>query len=40
VVACGEQALALHTLQRPGGKRVLTRDFLHAVTPPAKLNGT
>ncbi|MGE5450262.1 MAG: methionyl-tRNA formyltransferase [Acidobacteriota bacterium] len=30
VVACGEQALALHTLQRPGGKRVAARDFLHA----------
>ena len=30
VVACSEQALALHTLQRPGGKRVATRDFLHA----------
>ena len=28
VVACGEQALALHTLQRPGGKRVPTKDFL------------
>lgn len=30
VVACGEQALALHTLQRPGGKRIATRDFLQA----------
>lgn len=30
VVACGEHALALHTLQRPGSKRVTTRDFLHA----------
>ncbi|MDE1998877.1 MAG: methionyl-tRNA formyltransferase [Burkholderiales bacterium] len=30
VVACGEHALALHTLQRPGSKRVSTRDFLHA----------
>jgi methionyl-tRNA formyltransferase len=28
VVACGEQALALHTLQRPGGKRVPAKDFL------------
>jgi methionyl-tRNA formyltransferase len=28
VVACGEQALALHILQRPGGKRVATKDFL------------
>ncbi|RZL08829.1 MAG: methionyl-tRNA formyltransferase, partial [Rubrivivax sp.] len=31
VVACGEQALALHTLQRPGGKRIAVRDFLHAL---------
>jgi methionyl-tRNA formyltransferase len=31
VVACGEQALALHTLQRPGGKRVAVREFLQAV---------
>lgn len=30
VVACGEHALALHTLQRPGSKRVSTREFLHA----------
>lgn len=30
VVACGEQTLALHTLQRPGGKRIPARDFLHA----------
>ncbi len=30
VVACGEQALALHTLQRPGGKRVGAGDFLRA----------
>ncbi len=30
VVACGEQALALHTLQRPGGKRITARDFLQA----------
>ena len=30
VVACGEQALALHTLQRPGGKRIAARDFLQA----------
>ena len=28
VVACGEQALALHTLQRPGGKRMPAKDFL------------
>ena len=30
VVACGEQSLALHTLQRPGGKRITARDFLHS----------
>ena len=30
VVACGEQALALHTLQRPGGRRQSVRDFLLA----------
>ena len=30
VVACGEQSLALHTVQRPGGKRVGTSDFLRA----------
>lgn len=30
VVACGDQALALHTLQRPGGKRIAARDFLQA----------
>ena len=36
VVACGEQALALHTLQRPGGKRTGVREFLQAVSlPPA-----
>ncbi len=37
VVACGEQALALHTLQRPGGKRTGTREFLHSVALPASL---
>ncbi len=38
IVACGEQALALHTLQRPGGKRVMTRDALQAIgTLPAHL---
>jgi methionyl-tRNA formyltransferase len=37
VVACGEQALALHTLQRPGGKRLGPRDILHATgTPPER----
>ncbi len=37
VVACGEQALALHTLQRPGGKRVAAREFLQSCTLPASL---
>ena len=30
VVACGEQALALRILQRPGGKRQGAREFLQA----------
>jgi len=30
VVACGEQALALLSLQRPGGKRQHVREFLQA----------
>ncbi|MES2088536.1 MAG: methionyl-tRNA formyltransferase [Pseudomonadota bacterium] len=30
VVACGEQSLALHTLQRPGGRRQTVRDFLQS----------
>ena len=33
VVACGAGALALRTLQRPGGKRVSARDFLQAAGP-------
>jgi methionyl-tRNA formyltransferase len=37
VVACGEQALALHTLQRPGGKRVAAREFLQSCALPAVL---
>ncbi len=37
VVACGEQALALHTLQRPGGKRVNAGDFLRAGPLAARL---
>ena len=37
VVACGEQALALHTLQRPGGKRVAAREFLQSCALPASL---
>lgn len=36
VVACGEQALALHTLQRPGGKRITARDFLQATADLAQ----
>jgi len=41
VVACGEQALALHTLQRPGGKRTTTREFLQSQGGhlPARLTG-
>ncbi len=31
VVACGDQALALHMVQRPGGKRQAVRDFLHSM---------
>ena len=37
VVACGQQALALHTLQRPGGKRVAAREFLQSCPLPASL---
>ena len=37
VVACGEQALALHTLQRAGGKRVAAREFLQSCALPATL---
>ena len=37
VVACGEHALALHTLQRPGGKRIHTREFLQSCALPAVL---
>lgn len=37
VVACGEQALALHTLQRPGGKRLGAREFLQSCALPASL---
>jgi methionyl-tRNA formyltransferase len=37
VVACGEQALALHTLQRPGGKRVSAADFLRAGPLPPRV---
>lgn len=37
VVACGEQALALHTLQRPGGKRITTAGFLTGLGGPLRL---
>ncbi len=38
IVACGEQSLALHTVQRPGGKRLPVADFLRACAePPARL---
>jgi methionyl-tRNA formyltransferase len=37
VVACGEKALALHTLQKPGGKRMATREFLQSTTLAAVL---
>ncbi|MGH6645330.1 methionyl-tRNA formyltransferase [Aquabacterium sp.] len=41
VVACGEQALALHSLQRPGGKRATAREFLQSQRErlPAQLPG-
>jgi methionyl-tRNA formyltransferase len=34
LVACGEQALALNTVQRPGGKRIGVKDFLLACPAP------
>jgi len=38
VVACGQQALALRALQKPGGKRISARDFLqNARTIPPSL---
>ncbi|WP_290872416.1 methionyl-tRNA formyltransferase [Aquabacterium sp.] len=37
IVACGEQALALHTLQKPGGKRQGVREFLQSTALPASL---
>ncbi|MFZ4551966.1 MAG: methionyl-tRNA formyltransferase [Aquabacterium sp.] len=37
VVACGQQALRLQTLQRPGGKRVQVRDFLQNLSLPSLL---
>ena len=36
-VACGEGALSLHLLQKPGGKRVRTREFLQSTALPALL---
>jgi methionyl-tRNA formyltransferase len=38
VVACGEQALAITELQRPGGKRLPVRQFLagHPVAPGSR----
>jgi methionyl-tRNA formyltransferase len=37
VVACGEQALALLSLQKPGGKRISAREFLQSTALPATL---
>lgn len=37
LVACGERALALQTLQRPGGKRISAREFLQSCTLPGTL---
>ncbi|MGQ0598615.1 methionyl-tRNA formyltransferase [Aquabacterium sp.] len=37
VVACGVQALALHSLQKPGGKRVSVREFLQSTALPPQL---
>src|SRR5690606_24509745 len=37
VVACGEQALALQTLQKPGGKRVGAREFMQSTPLPPTL---
>jgi len=37
LVACGEQALALQTLQKPGGKRINAREFLQSSALPAVL---
>ena len=34
VVACGEGTLALHMLQKPGGKRVRAREFLQSTPCP------
>jgi methionyl-tRNA formyltransferase len=34
LVACGEQALAVNTVQRPGGKRIGVKDFLLACPAP------
>ena len=37
VVTCGEGALALQMLQKPGGKRVRTREFLQSTALPPHL---
>jgi methionyl-tRNA formyltransferase len=37
VVACGEGALALQMLQKPGGKRIRAREFLQSTTLPPHL---
>ena len=37
VVACGEGALALHMLQKPGGKRIRAREFLQSTALPPHL---
>ena len=41
VLACGEQALRLLELQRPGGKRVSARAYLQArpLTPGRQLRS-
>jgi methionyl-tRNA formyltransferase len=36
VVACGEGALELLTLQLPGGRRITTHDFLHRQAAQAR----
>jgi methionyl-tRNA formyltransferase len=37
IVACGEQALALSTLQKAGGKRLSAREFLQSTALPKQL---
>jgi methionyl-tRNA formyltransferase len=38
IVACGQDALSLRTLQKPGGKRLGVRDFLQSTALPATLS--